>query len=259
LRIDRSAADGCSGWRTPLGLIYMNWYDPDCTELTDEQENYSSSYIADFETALFSETFSDQVIGYRRFIDLNSFLDYLIINEIAKNVDACRLSTYLYKDRDSKGGKLTMGPVWDFDIAFGNVDVNNGFRTDSLVAPLYPWWNRFLQDTLFTRALGERWMNHRVNSLTIHRIMSLIDSLSIFLNEAQQRNFERWDILETEIWPNYFVGGSYEAEIEYLKGWLVNRINWLDNYFGYSTSPIIELSNNSLLIYPNPFYDFFTL
>jgi len=79
------------------------------------------------------------------------------------------------------------------------------------------------------------------------------------LDEAQYSNFERWDILDRAVWPNYYVGGSYEAEIDYLKGWLVNRINWLDNYFGYTSVPYIDMSRNTLLIYPNPVTNFFTL
>jgi hypothetical protein len=259
LKIDRIGTNGCSGWRTPVGLIYMNWHDPDCVELTDEQEAYSKNFIAEFENALFSDGFSDPVNGYLPFIDANSFFDYLIVNELAKNIDAYRISTFMYKDRDSKGGKLIMGPVWDFNIAFGNVDYLNGFRTDSLQAFKFPWWNRFLQDSVFSKNLRERWIFHRHNSLSIDRIFGIIDSMTTVLEEAQRRNFKRWDILNTDIWPNYYIGGNYYAEIDYLKGWLVNRLNWLDNYFENYAAPATNLDNYSLVLYPNPLSDFFTI
>ena len=258
-KIDRDNTDACSRWQTEYAHVYMQLHYPDCEDLIPEQLDYGRNFINSFEGVLFSDSYTDPTSGYRAYIDFNSFLDYFFANEIAKNVDAYRLSTFMYKDRDSEGGKLVMGPVWDFNIAFGNVDYANGFRTDSLRAPLYPWWSKMLNDSIFYAEAAIRWDYHRKNSISTDKLLGIIDSLTTLLDEAQERNFERWNILGKEIWPNYFVGSTYHSEIEYLKSWLVNRINWLDNYFNRPSNP--EQIDDMYItdFYPNPFTCFYTI
>jgi hypothetical protein len=261
LKIDRVSAD-CEdeAWYTDQGKVLMQCEYPGCEDILPEQLEYCRSLMNDFESALFSDDFSDPVLGYRKHIDFNSFLDYFLLNELANNIDAYILSTFLYKDRDSKGGKLVMGPVWDFNIAFGNSDYRNGFATDSLQALRYPWWKRFLEDPGFNTAAAERWVYHRDHSLNTGRLLFIIDSLTNLLDESQQRNFARWDILGAYIWPNYFIGTSYANEVDYLAGWTVNRLNWLDNYFNqFVNDPCCFTENKITAFYPNPFEQYFTL
>ena len=258
LKIDRSTGISCYGWNTEIKNIYIQHEYPNCDEIISEQKSYIKNYINSFEDALFSYHFTDSINGYRQFIDLNSFLDYFLVNETSKNIDAYRLSTYMYKDKDSKGGKLTFGPVWDYNLAFGNANYNDSYKTNELIATDHTWWNRLLQDTTFNNALKERWSKIREDQFSNNRILNMIDSLVYLLDESQQRNFQKWDILENKIWPNYYVGNSYENEISFLKSWIINRLNWLDNnipgdYKDYT--PFLDFEAN---IFPNPFDYFFT-
>ena len=98
------------GFVTKFQHLYPKW-----DEIQPEQQHYIRTYVDSFEVALAGNTFQDTSTGWRRFADERSFMDFLILNEISRNVDGYRLSTYFYKDRDDKGGKLTMGPPWDYD------------------------------------------------------------------------------------------------------------------------------------------------
>ena len=256
IKIDRSHGS-CYGWITEIANIYIQNEYPDCDDIVPEQKLYIQNYIYSFEEALFSDHFADTVNGYRQFIDLNSFLDYFIVNEISKNIDAYRLSTFMYKDKDSKDGKLTFGPVWDYNIAFGNTDYMDGYKTNGLIATSHVWWNRLLQDTTFNNALKTRWSKIRKEQFSNTQILNIIDSLAYILEESQQRNFQRWNILGTQVWPNYYIGHSYENEISFLKFWITNRLNWLDiNLLGHYDDylPFIDYETT---VFPNPFDDFF--
>jgi hypothetical protein len=259
IETNRNGSNELPGWKTAFGEIDMHWHDPKETDLSSAQADYSIGYFNDFESALFCDNFTDSAIGYKNFIDINSFIDYMIINEVAKNIDSYRLSTFLYKDCDDVNSKLIMGPVWDFNIAFGNAYYNEGYLTEDLEAPAYIWWQRFLQDSSFCRLLIDKWKFYRNNSLRTERIMNIIDSLAIVLEEAQTRNFKQWDILGTYIWPNSYIGATYRDEVLYLKDWLKNRISWMDDYFEhYFDLPALP-DSTSLKIYPNPFTDFFVI
>ncbi|CAN0606076.1 unnamed protein product, partial [Ectocarpus sp. 12 AP-2014] len=99
--------------------IYFQYEYPDVDDITTEQRAYISDYVYQFENALISEDFEDSVNGYTAYIDVDSFIDFFILNEISNNIDGYRLSTFMHKEKNEK---LKMGPVWDFNIAFGNVD-----------------------------------------------------------------------------------------------------------------------------------------
>ncbi|NKB68872.1 MAG: T9SS type A sorting domain-containing protein [Candidatus Latescibacteria bacterium] len=243
LRIDRPAAAD-HGWYSAYGFrgnrLFYQYYYPDSDDIVAPQKAYIRTYIDSLETAL-AQSSGD----YDRFLDLASFADYIIVNEISKNVDAYRLSQFMHKDRDD--GKLTMGPVWDFNLALGNVNYNvnpslelqrpsyhglqigNGATWFSV--PFWFWWRRLFQDHDFIATLDQRWQTHRQESLQWARIDAHIDSLAQTLQEAQERNFERWPTLGEYVWPNDFIGQTHAEEIAYLKEWLQGRLAWLDEHF----------------------------
>ncbi|MEK9613467.1 MAG: CotH kinase family protein, partial [Flavobacteriaceae bacterium] len=212
---------------------------PKSDDITTEQKEYIQNYIYDFETALVSEEFTSAENGYRKYIDIDSFIDFFILNEISKNPDGFRLSTYMHKD---KGKKLKMGPIWDFNIAFGNVDYCNGEATsgwayqfnsicpgDTWQVPF--WWGRLLEDPDFIITLQTRWNNLRNSTLATQSLMNDIEGFQEILksSSASDKNFAKWLILGKYVWPNAFVGDSYVSEINYLKDWITNRMEWLDN------------------------------
>ena len=122
-----------------------------------------------------------------------------------------------------------------------------------------------LEDSTFTQRLSNRWSSLRDSEFSNERILFIIDSLANLLSEAKVRNFNQWDILGEYIWPNYFIGGTYEEEIKFLIDWVEKRLEFLDEDFPklgekYNLGNNEEDENddqlntfdNSMKIYPNP-------
>ncbi|MDQ3535806.1 MAG: CotH kinase family protein, partial [Bacteroidota bacterium] len=135
IKIDKTTGSNSNeGWYSPFHplrsgeetRVYFQYEYPKIKNITQEQREYIKDYIIDFETALSGIDFKDDEKGYRNWADMESFIDFSIVNEISKNIDGYRLSTFMHKD---KNGKLIMGPVWDFNLAFGNADYCEGEKT----------------------------------------------------------------------------------------------------------------------------------
>ena len=147
--------------------------------------------------------------------------------------------TYLHKDREKK---LIIGPIWDFNLSFGNADYCGGERYDIWLHKFNErcpgdfwnipfWWNRFLEDENFVNQLKDRWNELRISTLSDENIISLIDDYYSFLNnetDIVKKNFDKWRIFGIYIWPNSFIGNNYYEEIDFLKNWIKNRTSWLD-------------------------------
>lgn len=236
IAIDHSGKDtdlGFPGAFDSLGY-YVYWHIfPKSKDITWPQRWYIEDFIEAFETAIQAPDFADPQGGYRAYLDVASFVDYLLINEWANNVDGFVASLYLHKDRDSKGGKLVAGPVWDFNIAFGNADYSDGTSTTgwrSHYGRVPFWWRRLLADSSFVSAIASRWAELRTSTLSSTRLEHRIDSLVSLLDEAQARHFARWQLLGTYVWPNGYVGETWMEEIEYLKSWMWARLDWMDQH-----------------------------
>jgi hypothetical protein len=268
---------GDDGWysatRPPNAIntnqkIHFLYNYPKAANIGTEQKNYIKSFVDSFETALNAPHFQDTVNGFRKFINVNSFIDFLIVNEVSRNIDGYRLSTYLNKDKSSKGGKLNAGPVWDYDLAFRNVNYCNGNLTagwaydfnslcnnDFYLMPF--WWQRFMQDTAFKSSLRCRWKQLRQTSLSNQHLLLMIDSVNTILDGAQQRHFQKWPILGQYIWPNpQPIPATYTEEISTLKQWLTFRLDWMDNNMpnigACSDWPINAKGTILFWAYPNP-------
>jgi len=243
LKIDKKTGASSSGWYSQIPAnvsgnkkVYFQVHYPRKKNLIPEQKSYIKSFVDRFEKSLISSSFKDPVIGYKKYIDINSFIDFFIINELSKNIDAYRVSTYLYKDRDTKNGKLHIGPIWDFDLAWRNADFGNAFdytgwqyelADTSFPGPI--WWHRFMEDEDFVNQLNIRWNVLRKDKLNTDYLYSFIDSTTSYLNEAQQRNFTCWPVLGYYVWPNPNpLSATYKDEVYELKKWITNRLQWMD-------------------------------
>lgn len=241
IKIDKPTGDGewyngnIAFGRGNINFLYEY---PKADDISEEQKKYIQDYIHLFETALVSDGFESIESGYRQFIDLDSFIDFFILNEFSKNPDGFRLSTYLHKE---KGGKLKMGPIWDFNLAFGNVNYCDGDSPygwahrfndicsgDTWQVPF--WWNRFLDDPEYVSLLKERWAILRSDILSEDIVLGRLRELQENLkgSSAIDKNFGKWLILGKYIWPNKFIGDSYDSEINYLEEWIIERFEWLD-------------------------------
>jgi hypothetical protein len=111
------------------------------------------------------------------------------------------------------------------------------------------------------QGLSDSWSQSRQTLLKRSHINAIVDSFATVLDQAQIRNFERWDILGEYVWPNYFIGDSYTEEIDYMKNWVSLRINWLDNAFpeiyfedeDLDNRPLLNFNQPKIKTAPNPF------
>lgn len=192
------------------------------------QRDYIEGYLEQTEAAIFADDFADPETGYAAFIDVDSAISYYLINELTKNIDGnLRLSTFLYKKRN---GKLFFGPLWDFDLAIGNVDYGGADATSGWHIRTAPWFTRMFADPVFALEVKNRW-NQMKSGGVLDEVFERIDARALWLSQVQQQNFERWDILDTYVWPNRVVTGSYQGEVDAMKDWLHERIEWMDAQF----------------------------
>ena len=176
----------------------------------------------------------DPVNGYPAWIEVETFVDEMLLQEFTKNVDAYEYSSFFHKDRS---GKLRAGPVWDFDQSFGNSvkwrgDLAGGwmFTRHNL------FWKDLFNDDAFQRMLRQRWIGLRGESFQTHAILEWVDETADRLREAQRRNFVRWPIIGEWLWrePPALIGiASYQQEVDHMKQWIHERLNWMDRRFGY--------------------------
>ena len=160
-KIDKTEGSASRSWTSPYKStngqpILVQIDRPKPEDLAEEQFQYAKQFVTDFENNLQTTQYQDSTAGYRKYINDDSFVDYLLLTEVCKNVDGYRLSSFFYKDRDSKGGKLIMGPIWDYNLTYGNANYCNGnpyqgwayeFNRicpgDGYQIPF--WWNRLLR------------------------------------------------------------------------------------------------------------------
>ncbi|RVU02731.1 hypothetical protein EOD41_01975 [Mucilaginibacter limnophilus] len=196
-------------------------------DITDAQLAYIKGYIQDTENTLFSDNFKDPVNGYVKYINVDSFINWYIVQELMKNQDAMSFSSiYFYKDR---GGKLSMGPLWDFDLAAGNVDYSDAVNPTGWWIRSGPWFGRLFQDPVFRTKVKTRW--NAIKGKELAGINASIDSTVNYINLSQQQNFVKWPILNQKVWPNPVVMGTYPKEVDRVKTWLAQRAAWLDGQF----------------------------
>lgn len=272
ISLDKDPAAFTSNYLPPNApgkqIRFCNVY-PKADKITPQQNDYIKNYVDSFETALNGASFQDEQTGVRKYAELSSFIDYFLINELSHNVDGYRLSTYLYKDKSGAGGKLTIGPVWDYDLAFRNANYCNGSSTNTWAYQFNAtcpddywqipfWWNKLMTDTAFVGNLKCRYTDVEKTIFSINSIHATIDSIQQLLSEAQVRHFTKWPILGQYIWPNPLpIPTAYADEIATLKNWIALRNNWLGINIpnkGTCATNNGPATNNgiSLTISPNP-------
>lgn len=225
LEIDAKAAEDDITFKVEHIGQPINIKDPD-VEVNGEAYNYVVQYLQKTDAVLFSENFSDATNGYAKYIDVESFVDWYIINEITKNNDARFYSScYMNLTRE---GKLKMGPLWDYDIAFGNVTYNNNNVPEGFWIKTIPWYNRLFEDPIFIQKVKERF-NYYYNQR--YKIYEEINANAEYLKYSIIENNNKWNILYNYTWQNSAIWGSYENEIQYLKTWLERRFQWLNDQF----------------------------
>ncbi len=251
------------------GLTFLQYYYPGTEDIHPLQQEYIQGYMRDFESALNGSDFKDPENGYKKYIDMDSFIDYFLVCELSKDVDNFLYSVFLHKHKDTDGGKLCMGPVWDNNLSYGNVD----YSVDGADSPegwLYTttwrqyWFRRMMLDPEFTSRLKCRWTELRQWKFDIVNLLNFTDSIAGLIDASQEKNFLLWPILDTWVWPNNYIGGTYQNEYNFVIDFMVDRINWMDaNMPGVciqaGSGGKEEAIDPGVSVYPNPFTASLTL
>jgi len=203
-------------WDTPV-----MFHEPEYP--TEAQQKYVKAWFDNFEHAL-ERVQGEHDYAYRSYIDIPSFINYYIIQEITKNPDGnVRKSTYLTKE---KGKPLEMYHVWDFDITLGNCDYTGFEKPEGWQMRYVKWYNQLFFDPAFKKAVVDRWNELYPDLLT--KVPAFLDRQQELMGGAWKANFDRWKILGVKVWPNYYYFPTYEEEYAFLKEFYEARLAWLN-------------------------------
>ncbi len=269
IKVDRNPQNiPDKGWYSTFpDYKFYEYVDPDEDDITEAQKDYIQNYMFSFESAMDRNDYEDT---YDDYIDLTSWVDYLLVSEISKHIDVYKLSFYMYKDKDSKGGKLHMGPLWDINLGYGNFDFDCSADPEGwayefpLCGSWHPFWARKIADIPNVQHLTHcRWEELRAGPFRTDSLMNYIDQQVDYMGSAIDRNFERWQVLGQYVWPNAYVGASYQEEIDFFKNWIVARLEWMDENMVGDCDLFTSDSNPSAVatikVYPNPAMDMIRL
>ena len=198
---------------------------PDSTYLSPQQLDYLTGYVQAADEAVRTLT------NYEDYIDVDSLIDWVILHELTYNLDCCfRRSCYMIKE---KGGKLKMGPIWDFDLAFGNfyryqegdwatVGYDGGYVGVT-------WMNYLMKDAAFMERFTARW--NEIKEPLLEKALASVDSMAALVGPSAEMNFAVWDILGQSV-PSQPAShkqyDTYEKMIQRLKTFLQDRYDWMD-------------------------------
>lgn len=240
-KIDRADPDEVN-WITPTGVPNTESgqrlviVEPDPQVDNPQQINYLQGYIQTFDGILSAERAAGFTTrNYRNYMDTPAWIDHHILNTLAYNVDALRLSGYYYKDRNEK---ICAGPIWDFDRALGSDDGRDSNPASWNNIQYFfdrDWWGHLFRDPDFVMAWVDRWQQLRASQLSNANLLALADQQGAEIgNVAGARDAARWS-------ENAASGGVYLNEITAMKNWLTSRLAWIDNQMPAApTAPVVS-------------------
>lgn len=232
IKADKIEGTDPLGWSMPNGIGWSTNYVyeyPKPANIADEQADYIQDYFWD----LADNSKNPNIInGYPSLIDIPSFVDFMIIQELGSNGDAYQFSTFHHKDRN---GKLKAGPVWDLNLTFGNdlffwdydrslTDVWQFYDFENVGAA---YWNELFNQPEFQCQLAKRW-NQLIQPrapLSVKSVHELIDSAANIFGDALIREEQTWGSVT-----------KFNQEIANMKTWATSRIEWMSKELGVITS-----------------------
>jgi hypothetical protein len=232
--ISRERTPGERFFTTAVEKQAIVYKDPDRDEISYGRANWIRDYVSRCERRLYGDRFRDRRRGYRHCLDMDAAVEYLLLNELFRNQATFWFSTHMHK---SVGGKLVLGPIWDFDLAIGNSDAVEPNQLAGWQYDASPWAERLYADPAFRRRMATRWRDLRERGIEGH-IRQALDSGVRQLAGAQERNFSRWPVFERakNRGPRDPRTGKLPANhaeaVDYLKWWLTQRIEWIDGNVG---------------------------
>jgi hypothetical protein len=228
MRIDSEFQGGVEGkdfFTSPSGVKF-EYKTPDTDVITEKQKASIAAHMAEVEKAVLSGQ------GYAEYINTASFIDWLIVEELFKNQDSIFLSS-VYLSR-KKGGKVSIGPIWDFDLSAGNSDYGSigdvPVKSPEGFFALYSeWYSGLYRDHEFRKAVAARWREKRTSLES--QTFRFIDEYAALLAPLEKANFTRWPIMGTYVWPNppeLVAIKTHQGQVEAYRTWMKARFAWMD-------------------------------
>jgi hypothetical protein len=210
---------------------YLEVEDP--SPLNAQQKAWLTQYLQQFHDLLHSPGFADPQTGYRAWINVGSWVDLVILNELSREMDSYLRSTYFYKDRE---GPIVAGPLWDYDLTFGTGgffgnDQTAGWQYQQTRSPqANDWFQILLSDPAFVNDVKARWQSLRRGLLSTASLNTRIDALTNPLTAAAARNFQRWPNLSSRNVGPFVTNTSptWAGQVQVMRTWLTQRAAWLD-------------------------------
>lgn len=259
----------------PTFDVHMVYVYPKPDAIVGPQMAFIQGYVDQFETALYGPNFADPINGFRKYISTQSWLDYFIVNEVARNGDGFKKSCYLNKEKDHSDGslgKLKAGPVWDFDWAWKDMwdcvySATDGSEWAYKVNDCNPdvhssgWYVRMFEDPIFQDEMRCRYEDLRRNVLSEAYLHAKVDSIANVVNESQAWHYTTWGNMGVATGTPEVQAPSqtYAEEVQRLKDWITRRLDWLDlnmpgTLNGCSMTGVQEIvMQPTVESYPNPF------
>jgi subtilisin-like proprotein convertase family protein len=270
-KIDKPTGAQSAGWwgvsmicdtpsNTAENINYLYDY-PSDYNIVQQQQNYLQNIVTAFENSVMNFSLYDTVNGYKKYVSLKTFVDHSLLIEFSRNIDGYRWSSYYHKDRDDVDSRIKAGPIWDFNLSFGNGDFYQASDCRlwqwNLVCPGNPvWWKKFFeQDSVYRNEYKCRYTNFRQNVLSWNNINHIIDSFTNVIQIPQQKNYVRWPILGIYTWPNAYYPPTFQQEIDTLKHWIQHRLQWMDTLL-YDSSCIQKIAPAGIKNMPQIVSDF---
>lgn len=251
LEIDAYASSEKSKFVSPKGVPVTIKY-PDEDEITEAQHAYIERHFGMMEKSLWDTDYDETVEGFRSRLDVESYVKHFLVGEFSGNTDTY-WSQYLYKDRGTD--QFVFGPSWDFDLAFENdsrtYPINSltdwVFNTKgSYAGQTKKMVNRIISDSTVVAQMRNIWTQARkAGGVSEESLIAYIDSMQQMLATSAKLNFTRWKILDQLVQQNPIAYGSFDAEVDALRKYIVDRITWMDNKLAY---PSIEIARTVLEI-----------
>lgn len=234
------------------GISYQYAY-PKFDKITAPQMQYLTNYTNQFESSLYNNNFQNPAIGYRKLANVFSFIDEFLLLELSNNIDGYRLSTFMHKDADANCGRFTKGPVWDYNLSFGNADYCNGGPfgwqiSDGCGDGTSKYTLQMLNDPWFKNMTQCRWQNLRKGIFHKDSIFARIDKTSNYLRPEIQYDSAQWQTIGTYIWPNAWIANSWQGEVDSMKKWIGLRLRWMDSVINLTGAICNQKSNNGIVI-----------
>lgn len=255
---------GFAGWSWGMqSNTTVTWtvYHPKKEKLKNEQKAYIQNFVDKMEASFQQQDFDNPKTGYAKWVDVPSFVDYFIHTELSLNADGFKRSAYFYKDKDLPDGtmsKMQAGPVWDYNLAYGNCNFCNANNVEAWVyngcstTPTPEFWRILSTDQDFMKLVRKRYAQLRQSVIALDNIDAFFDDYASLLDEAKDRHYQKYSNLFADassqsgwMWPG--IGGnanpvayfsayqvmSYEQEIQTVKEWFRKRIAFLDKEWAF--------------------------